>query len=239
MADALSTAVTTEPKKVSDVVKWEADPLFSRVEGGLIADQGLDIGDIVELSGTDYTRLVTTSPDGIFIQKLETLLIRATADLTFAANPTADDTVVIGGRTYTFVAAPSSGDDIDIGSDAAESADNLMAAINGGVGAGSAYIEGSPVENAHVTAKPRVGDVLRVVAKTPGAAGNAVALSSAGATEPTWSAATLLGGRGTDPPKGVILVRDSVVDGTQLNYNGQTVATVNTALLALGIVVKG
>lgn len=239
MVDTLSTAVTTEPKKISDVVKWEADPLFSRVEGTLVADEALDIGDIVELSGSDYTRLVTTSPDGIMIQKKETLLVRGTADLTFAAQVTANDTVTINGRAYTFVAAPSSADDIDIGGTVEATMDNLMAAINGGVGSGSAYIDGSPVENADVTCKPRAGDVLRVVAKTPGAAGNAVTLASAGATEPTWSAATLLGGRGTDPPKGVILVRDCVVDGTQLNYNGQTVATVNTALKALGIIVIG
>lgn len=51
--------------------------------------------------------------------------------LTLAATPTADDTVTIGTTVYTFVADPTgTAYDVDLGSDAEESIDNLVAAIN-------------------------------------------------------------------------------------------------------------
>ena len=63
--------------------------------------------------------------------------------LSIGTNPTANDTVVINGVTFKFVASPSSANDIDIGADAAGSIDNLVAAINKGTGSGTAYIEPS------------------------------------------------------------------------------------------------
>lgn len=56
------------------------------------------------------------------------------------ANPTANDTVTINGLTFKFVASPTAAWDVDIGSDAAGSAANLAAAINGGAGDGTAYV---------------------------------------------------------------------------------------------------
>lgn len=238
MADTLSTAVMTEGGKVGAVVHSEANGQRSRSEDTIVADQNLKIGDIVQGAASARTKLAGTSPTAVFIGPETEGITLAEADLTFAANPTANDTVTIGGRAYKFVAAPSSDDDIDIGSDAAESLNNLIAAINGGVGSGTAYDPGTPVENPDVTAKPRAGDVLRLTAKTPGAAGNAVTLASAGATEPTFSSTTLLGGKGLDPATGVFLVRDCEVKGAALNYFGQVVATIDAALLALGIVVR-
>lgn len=63
------------------------------------------------------------------------------ANLGIATNPTDGDTVVVAGVTFTFKASPTLPGHVDIGSDAAESRANLAAAINGGAGAGSAYIE--------------------------------------------------------------------------------------------------
>lgn len=63
------------------------------------------------------------------------------AVLTMGTNPTANDTVVIAGVTFTFVASPTNPGDVDIGSDEDVSRANLTAAINGGAGAGTAYIE--------------------------------------------------------------------------------------------------
>lgn len=65
----------------------------------------------------------------------------STTSLALATNPTADDTVTINGVVFTFVASPTNPGDVDIGVDAATSVDNLVAAINGGAGAGTAYIE--------------------------------------------------------------------------------------------------
>lgn len=56
------------------------------------------------------------------------------------ANPNANDTVTINGLTFKFVASPAAKWDVDIGADATGSAANLAAAINGGAGAGTAYI---------------------------------------------------------------------------------------------------
>lgn len=63
------------------------------------------------------------------------------AVLALATNPTANDTVSVGGVTFTFVATPTNPGDVDIGGDADTSRANLAAAINGGAGAGTAYIE--------------------------------------------------------------------------------------------------
>lgn len=63
------------------------------------------------------------------------------AVLGLATNPTANDTVVINGITFTFVASPTNPGDVDVGVDADTSRANLEAAINGGAGAGTAYVE--------------------------------------------------------------------------------------------------
>lgn len=63
------------------------------------------------------------------------------SELGLATNPTANDTVTIGDVVFKFVASPTDEGDVDIGADAATSLANLVAAINGGAGAGTAYIE--------------------------------------------------------------------------------------------------
>lgn len=64
----------------------------------------------------------------------------STATLTLATTPTASDTVTVAGVTFKFVAAPSAAKDVDLGTDAASSLANLANAVNGGTGAGTAYI---------------------------------------------------------------------------------------------------
>lgn len=63
------------------------------------------------------------------------------AVLGLATEPTANDTVVINGVTFTFVASPTNPGDVDLGGSADATRANLAAAINGGAGAGSTYIE--------------------------------------------------------------------------------------------------
>lgn len=65
-----------------------------------------------------------------------------------ATQVTADDTVTVKGVTFTFKASPASAGEVDIGSDVDETRANLAAAINGGSGAGSAYIEVSAANRA-------------------------------------------------------------------------------------------
>lgn len=123
------------------------------------------------------------------------LLVPATAAslvLTFSGTGTADDTVTIGGQVYTLKAAPAAANEIDIGADAATSAANLAAAINGAAGAGTLYGTGT-VPNAHVTAVA-VGAAVTLTAKQPGAAGNAVVVAESGSGTSFAGAATALTG---------------------------------------------
>jgi len=62
------------------------------------------------------------------------------ASLKIATQPTEGDTVVISGVTFTFKATPVSAGDVDI-AEAATARANLKAAIEGGAGSGTAYIE--------------------------------------------------------------------------------------------------
>lgn len=69
-----------------------------------------------------------------------------TAKLAIGTNPTADETVSVNGVTFKFVASPSAAGDVDLGANATASIANLVAAINGGSGAGTAYIEVSAAD---------------------------------------------------------------------------------------------
>ena len=109
----------------------------------------------------------------------------------------ADDTVTIGGYTYTFVAALSedSGDavpfEVLVGVSDSASLDNLIAAINGAAGEGTTYGTGTTA-HAFVTAAAGTGDTMDVTFNTPGAAGNIA--TTASLTAGDWGAATLEGG---------------------------------------------
>ena len=81
--------------------------------------------------------------------------LTAEAVLGLATAPTANDTVVINGVTFTFVASPAVAGDIDIGT-ADVSRANLAAAINGGAGAGTAYIELSAANRRAITKTYRI-----------------------------------------------------------------------------------
>ncbi len=76
------------------------------------------------------------------------------ASLAFGTNPTADDTVVINGVTFTFKATPAAAGQVDIGADAAASLVLLVAAVNNtngyaaGAGSASAYFEVSAADRA-------------------------------------------------------------------------------------------
>lgn len=67
-------------------------------------------------------------------------LIEHEVVLSMATQPTADDTVVVNGVTFTFKASPSAAGEVDLGADVDATRANLAAAINGGSGAGSDYI---------------------------------------------------------------------------------------------------
>jgi hypothetical protein len=123
----------------------------------------------------------------------ESTSVAATGTLTATGNPSNNDTVTIGSRTYTFKTSltPTAGE-VLIGGSASASLDNLIAAINGGAGAGTAYASGTTV-HADVEAAAGTGDTVDVTAKVNGTAGNSIA-STESSTSLSWGAATLAGG---------------------------------------------
>jgi hypothetical protein len=110
------------------------------------------------------------------------------AIITFGGAGSADETVVIGDRTYTLKASPSSANEVDIGADASGTAANLGAAINAGSGAGTDYGTGTA---AHADVLAIVsGATVKVIMHDPTASGLSVSETSAVAS---WDVATMAG----------------------------------------------
>lgn len=101
--------------------------------------------------------------------------IAATAQLILSSNPLTTETVVVGGTTYTFVTALSTGptvaDEVLIGADRDESIANLIAAVNGGAGEGTTYSTGTVV-NPDATALETGNGEITFTATSQGVGGN-------------------------------------------------------------------
>ena len=100
----------------------------------------------------------------------------ATGVVTIAVNPTANDTVTIADKTYKFVSALSAANDVKIGTTAADTIDNLEAAVNAGTGSGTAYGTGTTA-NSYVKAEAGSGKVDLTV-RTAGSLGNGLTLTA-------------------------------------------------------------
>ena len=116
--------------------------------------------------------------------------VAASGSLTFAGNVSADDTVTIGAKTYTFKASPASENDVDIGTTATQSAINLLRAVNEGTNGGSYHADTTINTEGYAS---RSDLVLTITARKYGPEGNDVALSTT-ASNITASAAYLSGG---------------------------------------------
>lgn len=125
--------------------------------------------------------------------------LKAKGTITAAGNFTANDQVTIGATTYTFVASPSSANDVDLGATAAASIQNLVDAINANPAtSGTAYHSGTTA-NASVEARVKLDDtsVVELIALTAGTAGNSIVLTEDVDGGTTWSVSgsgTLAGG---------------------------------------------
>jgi hypothetical protein len=236
----MGLVIQSELNNISDIVKSEGDSLISREERTILAaDRAtLSMGHIVELSSTSVTaQKAGGTTHGICVSKAPTNLLKATQYLDIATAPTDTDTVIIGAKTYTFQTVLTNVDgNVLIGASAATALQNLVAAINGTVGTGTEWAAAT-VKNTQVDAVLSSATRMQVIAITAGSVGNAIATTET-LTDATdaWVAATLTGGQGTEPTKCVVMVRDCVVDKNNLNYGAGVVATVDTALTALGII---
>ncbi len=115
----------------------------------------------------------------------------ATGELTFSGVGTADDQIVIGNKTYVLKAAPTTGaNEVKIGATAAETAANLIAAINLAAGAGTAYGSETTKHTQVSAAQGSTTAKVLVTALAAGDEGNAIATTESG-TATSWGAATL------------------------------------------------
>lgn len=115
-----------QPYKMIDPQTARFYKLFNMSNGFTNADDQLRRGwQVVPLADFDY--MITPE-------------VEREQVLSLATQPTADDTVTVKGVTFTFVASPSAAGDVDLGANVDATRANLAAAINGGAGAGTAYI---------------------------------------------------------------------------------------------------
>lgn len=128
-----------------------------------------------------------TSPQTLGVEPYRALLVgqmspgvRATGSIAFSANPSASATIAIGGTTWTFVSSGATGNQTNIGASLSATLSALATALNASADTG--IKKGTYVATA---------TALVIFARTPGTAGNSVALAASAATV---SASTLLGG---------------------------------------------
>ena len=125
-----------------------------------------------------------------------------------------NETITIGSKIYRFQSTLTNVDgNVHIGASTSDSIDNLIAAIMLGAGGGVDYAA-VMTEHPTVTATAGAGDTMDTLAKTVGAAGNAIATTETSANA-SWGAATLTGGSG-----GPLTVGEVTPSGVALPDNG-------------------
>ncbi len=113
--------------------------------------------------------------------------------LTLTGQPLDTETVVIGGKTYTFQTVLTDVDgNVLIGASAGDSCDNLVAALNFDAGAGSLYAA-STTEQTDVDASAGVGDTMDLVAQSGGTSGDSITTTET-LTNGSFGEVTLTGG---------------------------------------------
>jgi hypothetical protein len=178
-------------------------------------------------------------------------LTNATNIFTMTTLPTDGDTVTVGttdGVTpavYKFVSSLSDPFDVLIGTDADETLDNLVAAINADAGAGTIYGTGT-TSNADVSAVPLVAGQIQVIALVAGSSGNSIACSSS--SPGVWDDTNLYGGEDIPGPSVFKFERPpsntTIISAVQLNVRARKTdagtGTIQTGLVGpLGGITKG
>jgi flagellar hook protein FlgE len=148
----------------------------------------------------------------------------ASGTLTLTGNANNDETVTIGGTTYTFVTAlsttPTVADQVLIGAAASDTLNNLAAAITGGEvgteGIGTIYSTGT-VANTQVTATAS-GTTLTLQSLATGTGGNDITTTTDMANG-SFASGTLTGGTAPGSFSTPITVYDSLGNSHVLTFN--------------------
>lgn len=190
----------------------------------IAASQNLKRGSLVNVSGEQ----IAATTDGV----------KASGTITFADQPTANDTITVGTTTLTFKSADPGENEVLIGTDLAATIDNVIAALPDSV-------TGS-----------KSSGVLTITAAAAGTAGNSIALAKSG-SDITVSGATLSGGvdevvdtdvyavlaEDCDTTEGakeaaVYLTGEFNIDAVKVNDNVDDMAVVKIAARKVGIFLK-
>lgn len=107
----------------------------------------------------------------------------SSGDISFSGQPTASDTIIINGNTWTFVASGATGNETNIGGSLALTLDALVIDLNA-----------SGIASIAFAAYSNDGTKLIVHYKTPGTGGDAFTIDASGTSVATASGATLSGG---------------------------------------------
>ncbi len=236
----MASTVKVEPENISDLIFSEGAGQLSRELRTIVAAdrETLKVGDLLELSGSEVTKLATVANVmGVCLSSPPLNLKAAVGFLDIATQPTdTDDTIIIGTQTYRFMTALAAEDDILIGGSAAAALVNLIAAINNTVGSGTEW-HASTAKNTQVHAVKISATRMKLISIVGDASGNAIATTETlTATADGFDAAVLSGGEGTVPTQCVTIERHAVVHKPTLNYFGVVEATADTNLRALHII---
>ena len=125
---------------------------------------------------------------------IEDVVLKANNVLDFNGQPSNNDTVTIGSTVYRWRNAMNQAFDVLIGATLADSADNLVSAINADpAGSGTLYFAGTTAHPDVNASQDDGSDDVFVEAKVGGAAGNSIATLETSANL-NWDTPTLLGG---------------------------------------------
>lgn len=117
--------------------------------------------------------------------------------LTLSGNAVADETVTIAGVVYTWKASvTTTANQVKVGATAAESIDNLVAAVTAAAGSGTLY-GSATVVNPYMTAV-RSSSTLVATALVKGTAGNAYVMGET-MTNGAWAGGAVIPAGGVDP----------------------------------------
>lgn len=124
---------------------------------------------------------------------VEAAFVPATETLTLTGQPLNTETVVLGATTYTFqTSLVDTANNVQIGADAEESLDNLLAAVNLEAGAGTKYGTGT-AQNVEAFMVDLPDEQVLAQARVPGAAGNSIVTTET-LTNGSWGDTTMSGG---------------------------------------------
>ena len=168
---------------------------------------------------TGLSRVENTFFSGYTIYLSKRAGVNAFGILSFGGNAANNDTVIIGGKIYTFLTTLTQlNGNVLIGPSTEDSIENLVAAISLGPGAGSIY--GAPTTQQDNIISVRNLTTMDVFAREIGPGGNTITTTETGANL-SWGAATLQSGAFLDAAQdnnNLITLPTTPLDGTNYTW---------------------